>query len=104
MTGFIEHVRSLARPPEAAKSARDMRPLAHKRKMWVTVRLRRLVLDPVELRGRVVCDWRPARQMRRRRERGSCADERRPALWARSPSGPFHAPGRGEPGRAAAGF
>src|SRR4051794_15654107 len=38
MTGFIEHVRSLARPPEAAKSARDMRSLAHKRKMWVTIR------------------------------------------------------------------
>src|SRR3954463_5007795 len=37
MTGFIEHVRSLARPPEAAKSARDVRSLAHKRKMWVTV-------------------------------------------------------------------
>src|SRR5215207_9312948 len=37
MTGFIEHVRSLARPPRAAKSARDMRPLAHKRKMWVMV-------------------------------------------------------------------
>src|SRR4051812_44170748 len=36
-TRFIEHVRSLARPPEAAKSARDMRSLAHKRKMWVTV-------------------------------------------------------------------
>src|SRR3954469_17184242 len=30
-TGFIEHVCSLARPSEAAKSARDMRPLAHKR-------------------------------------------------------------------------
>src|SRR5215203_843232 len=38
MTGFIEHVRSLARPPGAAKSARDMRSLAHKRKMWVMVR------------------------------------------------------------------
>src|SRR4029453_5102003 len=38
-TRFIEHVRSLARPPEAAKSARDMRSLAHKRKMWVTVRV-----------------------------------------------------------------
>src|SRR3954471_11059418 len=38
MTGFIEHVRSLARPSEAAKSARDMRSLAYKRKMWVTVR------------------------------------------------------------------
>src|SRR3954449_3252553 len=37
-TRFIEHVRSLARPPEAAKSARDMRSLAHNRKMWVTVR------------------------------------------------------------------
>src|SRR3954447_20447088 len=37
MTGFIEHVRSLARLSEAAKSARDMRSLAHKRKMWVTV-------------------------------------------------------------------
>src|SRR4051812_678833 len=36
-TRFIEHVRSLARPPGAAKSARDMRSLAHKRKMWVTV-------------------------------------------------------------------
>src|SRR3954449_10435822 len=34
MTGFIEHVRSLARRSEAAKSARDMRSLAHKRKMW----------------------------------------------------------------------
>src|SRR4051812_37651507 len=39
MTGFIEHVRSLARLSEAAKSARDMRSLAHKRKMWVTVSL-----------------------------------------------------------------
>src|SRR3954453_9852392 len=39
MTGFIEHVRSLARRSEAAKSARDMRSLAHKRKMWVTVRI-----------------------------------------------------------------
>src|SRR4051812_38467350 len=43
MTRFIEHVRSLARPPGAAKSARDksardMTSLAHKRKMWVTVR------------------------------------------------------------------
>src|SRR3954454_8045319 len=38
MAGFIEHVRSLARPPRAAGSARDMRSLAHKRKMWVTVR------------------------------------------------------------------
>src|SRR5436190_13105504 len=38
ITGFIEHVRSLARPPRAAGSARDMRSLAHKRKMWVTVR------------------------------------------------------------------
>src|SRR4051812_47027233 len=38
MTGFIEHVRSLARPPRAAKSARDMKSLAHKRKMCVTVR------------------------------------------------------------------
>ncbi len=38
MTRFIGHVRFLARPPEAAKSARDMRSLAHKRKMWVTVR------------------------------------------------------------------
>src|SRR3954468_7882685 len=38
MTGFIEHVRSLARLSEAAKSARDRRSLAHKRKMWVTVR------------------------------------------------------------------
>src|SRR4051794_33074074 len=37
ITGFIEHVRSLARPPRAAGSARDMRSLAHKRKMWVTV-------------------------------------------------------------------
>src|SRR5215212_9723154 len=36
-TGFIEHVRSLARPPRAAKAARDMRSLAHTRKMWVTV-------------------------------------------------------------------
>src|SRR5690242_14256069 len=36
-TRFIEHVRSLARPPRAAKSTRDMRSLAHKRKMWVTV-------------------------------------------------------------------
>src|SRR5215207_5040510 len=43
-TGFIEHVRSLARPRRAAKSARDMRPLAHKRKMWVTVRVLGLVL------------------------------------------------------------
>jgi len=34
---FIEHVRSLARPSKAAKSARDMRSLAYKRKMWVTV-------------------------------------------------------------------
>src|SRR4051794_4638865 len=40
ITGFIEHVRSLARPPRAAGSARDMRSLAHKRKMWVTVRAR----------------------------------------------------------------
>src|SRR3954465_6062802 len=40
ITGFIEHVRSLARPPRAAGSARDMRSLAHKRKMWVTVRVR----------------------------------------------------------------
>src|SRR4051812_40634006 len=39
ITGFIEHVRSLARPPGAAGSARDMRSLAHKRKMWVTVRV-----------------------------------------------------------------
>src|SRR6185312_10450245 len=38
MTRFIEHIRSLARPRRAAKSARDMRSLAHKRKMWVTVR------------------------------------------------------------------
>src|SRR4051794_9857383 len=49
MTRFIEHVRSLARPPEAAKSARDMRSLAYKRKMWVTVSTRgrpaRYVLD-----------------------------------------------------------
>src|SRR4051794_39990315 len=30
ITGFIEHVRSLARPPRAAGSARDMRSLAHK--------------------------------------------------------------------------
>src|ERR1041384_748063 len=37
MTGFIEHVRSLARLSEAAKSARDMRSLVYKRKMWVTV-------------------------------------------------------------------
>src|SRR4051812_28510439 len=28
ITGFIEHVRSLARPPRAAGSARDMRSLA----------------------------------------------------------------------------
>src|SRR4051812_19579305 len=42
-TRFIEHVRSLVRPPEAAKSARDMRSLAHKRKMWVTVRLEALI-------------------------------------------------------------
>src|SRR4051812_45881005 len=36
-TRFIEHVGSLARPSGATKSARDMRSLAHKRKMWVTV-------------------------------------------------------------------
>src|SRR4051794_10609116 len=41
VTGFIEHVRSLARPPRAAGSARDMRSLAYKRKMWVTVRAQR---------------------------------------------------------------
>src|SRR4029079_3638885 len=40
MTRFIEHIRSLARPRRAAKAARDMRSLAHKRKMWVTVRSR----------------------------------------------------------------
>src|SRR5215210_9421354 len=38
MTRFIEHIHALARPRRAAKSARDMRSLAHKRKMWVTVR------------------------------------------------------------------
>src|SRR3954466_14717473 len=43
MTGFIEHVRSLARLSEAAKSARDRRSLAHKRKMWVTVRVEGLL-------------------------------------------------------------
>src|ERR1044072_5351884 len=38
MTRFIEHIRSLARLSEAAKSARNMRSLADKRKMWVTGR------------------------------------------------------------------
>jgi hypothetical protein len=50
-TRFIEHVRSLARPPEAAKSARDMRPLAHKRKMWVTVSPNTVDLSSVRIGG-----------------------------------------------------
>src|SRR4051812_34687034 len=49
MTGFIEHVRSLARLSEGAKSARDMRSLAHKRKMWVTVRVENPQLKPAFL-------------------------------------------------------
>src|SRR5215207_6489525 len=52
MTGFIEHVRSLARPSEAAKSARDMRSLADKRKMWVTVRH----IEPGLVRQYSVCN------------------------------------------------
>src|SRR5829696_7948386 len=51
MTGFIEHVRSLARPSEAAKSARDMRSLAYKRKMWVTVRALGPCCPPADARA-----------------------------------------------------
>src|SRR3954462_1168857 len=53
MTGFIEHVRSLARRSEAAKSARDMRSLAHKRKMWVTVSPVKAILDIIYKNARL---------------------------------------------------
>src|SRR5215212_1569374 len=51
MTGFIEHVRSLARPLRAAKSARDMRSLAHNRKMWVTISSRAACASALGARG-----------------------------------------------------
>src|SRR5215213_6279783 len=64
MTGFIEHVRSLAGPPRAAKSARNMKSLAHKRKMWVTVRVRDGWIKPGHDAGAGTAD-RPAAAWRR---------------------------------------